>query len=75
MRLIKTGKYEVPIELKWNECLFVDMWDKYYLYEECSGTTFDFRLNRYLEDRVRSIHYFNANYIKLINCGRYNKKN
>jgi hypothetical protein len=24
MRLIKTGKYEAPIELEWNECLFVD---------------------------------------------------
>jgi hypothetical protein len=66
MRLLKTGKYEGPIELKWNECLFVDMWDKYYLYEECSGTTFDFRLNRYLEDRTRSINYFNSNYIKMI---------
>ncbi len=26
MRLIKTGKYEAPIELEWNECLFVDRW-------------------------------------------------
>jgi hypothetical protein len=67
MRLKETGEYKEPISLKYGQSLFVDMWDKYYLYEECSGTSFDFRLNRYLEDRSRSINYFNANYIKMIN--------
>jgi hypothetical protein len=74
MRLLKTGKYEAPIELKWNECLFVDRWGDYHLYSECGNTNFDFRLNKYLECRQRSKSVFSANTIKLIDYGRYNKK-
>lgn len=70
MRLIKTGKYEAPIELEWNECLFVDIWDNYHLYTECASTTFDLRLRRYIETRQRTINYFCENYIRKIEKGK-----
>ena len=69
MRLIESGKYDKPIELKWNECLFVDMWDNYALYTECSSIPFDLRLEKYIDHRRRETNYFNANYIRLIQRG------
>jgi hypothetical protein len=69
MKLIKTGKYTEPFSLKWNECIFVDIWNNYNLHSDCRGTTFDYRLKEYLQSKKLSIDYFNQNYIKLINKG------
>jgi hypothetical protein len=77
MFLKKTGdNYDInsPIKLNWNECLFVDIWNKYYLYSECGTTTFSFRLERYLGDRRRESSHFNENYIQLIQSGRFSTK-
>lgn len=70
MRLLKTGIYSEPFDIKWNECLFVDIWDNYHLYTDCGCTTFDYRLNRYLEDKKHTINYFNQNNIRIIMAGK-----
>ena len=71
MRCIETGKVEgKTFHLKWNECLFVDIWDNYHLYTECASTSFDLRLRRYIETRQRTINYFCENYIRKIEKGK-----
>lgn len=73
MRLKESGKglYEKIIP-KWNEVLFVDIWDNYTLYTECSCLGFDHLVDSYVDSRKRQISYFNKNYIKQIIKG--NKK-
>lgn len=58
MRLIKTGEYKEPFTLKWNECIFVDIWNNYNLYSDCRGTTFDYinkRLEKSESTRIESV--------------------
>jgi hypothetical protein len=71
MYLLKTGTNNVPTEVKWNETLFVDIWNNYALYTECSGTTFKYRLETYIQMRKNSIHYFNENYVRQIIKGKH----
>jgi len=70
MRLLSTGKYDGNIKLKWNECLFVDRYDEYYLYTECGNTTFSYRLKKYLEARQWGGKLFTENSIRLIEMGK-----
>lgn len=68
MHLIKTGKYNrlSPITPKWNECLFVDIWDNYHLFTDAKGTTFEYRLKKYMDCHSER---FYENYIRIIHNG------
>lgn len=47
------------------EVLFVDMWGGYEIFKY-SFSTFNQRLNEYIEKRKSQINYFNENYIRHI---------
>jgi hypothetical protein len=62
MRLLKTGK-ENPPAVNINQTLFVDMWDNWALYEDYNST-FDQRIQKFVEYRKSQTHWFNPNYIR-----------
>lgn len=73
MKLIATGEFNRDIKLKWNECLFVDKKNEYYLYTECGSNSFDYMVKTFLEDKQRTNKYFTSNAIKLIKNGKYER--
>lgn len=73
MRLKSSGDGEHPI-LKYDECVFVDKWDVWHLYTECTSATFHYRLEQYLEMRKRMSSYFCENYIQKIEIAAKQKQ-
>lgn len=62
MKLLKSGKGNPP-SVKDNQTLFVDMWENWYLYTDYYST-FNLRVETFVNDRKSEIPYFNSNYIR-----------
>lgn len=64
MKVLSTGSKEDTLpELKSHQCLFVDIWGNWKLYEDYY-LGFQARVDRYVESCKYSCDYFNSNYIR-----------
>jgi hypothetical protein len=59
------SKVDLISRVRDGEILFIDIWGNWNLYKY-SYSTFDQRINEYIEWRKFSISYFNRNYIDII---------
>jgi hypothetical protein len=61
-----TSSIEIQKILASGDCLFIDIWEDYTIYSQTDGTTFEYRIEKYIRGKQNSMSHFNKNYIKEI---------